>query len=73
MHETQRPTTTTSNAQNLFAIYDSIKSDLGDLTCLLSIMKLCIYPGFQVYFLWLQVYNTKEIHDENFSVISNVL
>ena len=35
-------------------------------------MKLCIYSGFQVHFLWLQVYIEKEIHDKNFSVILNV-
>ena len=65
----------TSYAQNIFAICDSIKSNLGDFDSLkyASIVKLCIYSGFQVYFLWLQVYIEKEIHDENFSVISNVL
>ena len=67
--------TTTSNAQVLFAIWDNLKSDLGDLMESLkdASMKLCIYSGFQVYFLWLQVYIEKEMHDENLSVISNVL
>ena len=57
-----------------------MKSDLGDLMESLKYASIINYEVvyisfiFQVYFLWLQVYIEKEIHDDlNFSVISNVL
>ena len=38
-----------------------------------SIINYEVVYLFRYIFFWLQVYIEKEIHDENFSVISNVL
>ena len=68
MRKTWLPTTWTSNAQNLFAICDSIKSDLGDLMESLEYASTCII-NYEVVYL----FRVSSILNETFSVISNVL
>ena len=66
MRKTWLPTTWTSNAQNLFAICDSMKSDLGDL------MESLEYASI-VNYVVVYLFRVSSILNETFSVISNVL
>ena len=81
-HETAANDNNVKCPKFISAICNCIKSDLGDLmesfkcaSCInnqyyYEVVYLFRFSSILFFFAWLQVYIEKEIHDENFSVIS---